>query len=735
MGIGPNQDGYRIRTYLGGVSQPFNMVPPVKQFPDPLDDSIFQRFFILIDVDWSKPFADGFISLVQEPDINNIDISDIVARMPWANAFPINFVFVGTQMLDTTSTDCFQFCRNCIPCEDNSEFGVDVDFEDLVFWGRADQFKSNGVNDYFFSDLTAFANSLSSQEGCLSGNLGTGLSSDIKYGEIPDGDPLNSTYTILPPNTGDAAPFIAGSQSSQIDVQCSDNFGNSIHSIAATDIFDQFLPEIYTLFSVARRKTVSATPGGYIYVSTPMLFDEANNYCIANYGSTLASVTSASANAAAVALCPGTCWFGLRQLPNEGEWYWIDGSGTLSQTGYSNWLTNEPNNVVRQGVGENDGQIRGNGWNDEQGFLFRYPFICNPTPISSTADGAIFSSKSIEFCSGFGPIGQIAFAKHGNFFITGPAGTTLDLIPYPETEDKSDIYVPTLSVLLSTDQLSLYRAQGVQLNEHDDGSSLPNIFIQFPNFGVNVGDKTQSSFELYEMLIFNRELTLEEICCIEVYLARFYGFYDPLTWPDCCVEIDFISVTLPVAETGCAPDEIDTDYGPFFSVSNGLVAYACDLNDANQGSTSCAPGYQYCTQVPDACDSAIATLLAEKNDPAASFRVGDDSLTLCGNDDTNVVGILCCEIQTDDGNPDTLATAHQHKTSKYTKNNDIDDEIIIETERFWSLSSITSLLINVVCIIVVSTLWRDISKFRTNKGYKIVSHDSSTAASSTDVGL
>ena len=352
--------------------------------------------------------------------------------------------------------------------------------------------------------------------------------------------------------------------------------------------------------------------------------------------------------------------------------------------------------------------------------------------------GAIFSvSGSVEFYSAFGPEQQIAFAKHGDYFVTNINGTAIDKIKYPATDIKPDIFVPDYKVLLSTDQLSLYRAQAVQLNAHSKGSRLPNKKLDFSSFGVNMGTSC-STFEIFEMIIYNRELTLEEICCVEVNLARFYDFYDEETFADCCVEIDYISVIEPVEPTGCQISNTITSFGPF-ATSHGEEVYACELTDLS--STECAPEFSICDGLPlsqSNCDSAVGDVLAEKQAGPLSFKVSNGST--CGTNGNNVDGILCCKTLTDDGNDNTLSRAQKDDMS-FNYNNlfkyyDDEPRNFFETSKFWGFSFIIAMILNIIFITLITIVCNDIIGFKiSRKGYSMVndSNGFQTATTSTEL--
>ena len=603
MGDNKNRDRYLIVRYINGVEQPNPSIGTGIQ----LDTTVYIKFIVLYNVKWSKPFAEDTISLLQEDDFQQIDVSDVIVSMDWPVGFSARYLYVESQFITGATEDCFKFGRNCMICEDNEEFDVDIEYSDIIFWGRGDRLNATG-DSTCIEDLSAYGNHLCEQDGCIM-NVEKDFATDIKYGNISG---INSEDPLVnqefPPSPGDYAPFFKGDCSSKIDVDCS-----GIHKIDSSPSFDSFLPSMYTLITVARR---------------------------------------------------------------------------------------------------------GNAGTD--------------------TTGAIFSvSGSVEFYSAFGPEQQIAFAKHGDYFITNINGTAINQIEYPKTEDQEG-FVPNFKVLLSTDQLSLYRAQAVQLNAHSKGSRLPNQKLEFAKFGVNMGTSC-SSYEIFETQIWKRELTLEEICCIEVNLAKFYNFYDDNTFPDCCVEIDYISVIEPVEPTGCQISNTITSFGPF-ATSHGEEVYACELTDLS--STECAPEFSICDGLPlsqSNCDSAVGDVLAEKQAGPLSFKVSNGST--CGTNGNNVDGILCCKTLTDDGNDNTLSRAQKDMLfsfeniyEHYNNNENISDD---NNARFWGISFVVAVFLNVVFITLITVVWRDIANLtnlrlkKSKKGYSMVSNEQS-AFYSTD---
>lgn len=80
--------------------------------------------------------------------------------------------------------------------------------------------------------------------------------------------------------------------------------------------------------------------------------------------------------------------------------------------------------------------------------------------------------------------------------------------------------------LLSSDQSTMYRANGVDHTDNDD--SIGAQYTSVTDFGINQYSGQESDFQLADVLVFNRELTIGEIRLVETYLSRIYGLSMPL---------------------------------------------------------------------------------------------------------------------------------------------------------------------------------------------------------------
>ena len=173
----------------------------------------------------------------------------------------------------------------------------------------------------------------------------------------------------------------------------------------------------------------------------------------------------------------------------------------------------------------------------------------DPTSPNAGNEGAIFESKDDNFTSGFGPSGEIGQAQRGETIISEGSATELKVI---EQITFSHITIPPTSFIMSGDKRSSYRVQGI-----DTTTALPTLKKPYTNFGINTNPSNgpASSFEISEIIIFKTELTVDEICCIEYYLAErnkirsengeFESLFTSETYPPCCIEVDEYPVYNP----------------------------------------------------------------------------------------------------------------------------------------------------------------------------------------------
>ena len=116
-------------------------------------------------------------------------------------------------------------------------------------------------------------------------------------------------------------------------------------------------------------------PRNYVYISSPKTFYEAQSYCRARYGTSLAIISNPADNSRAASQCRGTrfpynqCFIGLNDRTAERQWKNIDGSPAT----YFNWNFGEPNNVGNEDCVE----ILSNGKMNDLSCSSRRAFLCN----------------------------------------------------------------------------------------------------------------------------------------------------------------------------------------------------------------------------------------------------------------------------------------------------------------------------------------------------------------------
>lgn len=157
------------------------------------------------------------------------------------------------------------------------------------------------------------------------------------------------------------------------------------------------------------------------------------------------------------------------------------------------------------------------------------------------------------------------------------------------------------------------------------------------------------------------------------------------TWPDCCVEIDYVTVTNAVDETGCDLYVTDNSFGPF--VSSKEVYYACTTNIDSIDARTCAKGYKICDNIPIGCQNAV---------PQHRFRIENGEI--CGNITSENDGLLCClEIE-----PYKLQLAMNKKVSI------LDNNELINNQKIWGIKFMISVFINVLLISFIAFISMDI---------------------------
>ena len=134
--------------------------------------------------------------------------------------------------------------------------------------------------------------------------------------------------------------------------------------------------------------TITAMSANYIFIRQAMNRQNAETYCINQYGTNLASIHNEAENTEAANLCAVTsCWIGANDITNEmgsnpNGWTWSDGS----LFDYHSWLPNEPNQTGDEDCVEIVPSF--SQWNDASCTTHASPFILcnrhNPTPAPTT---------------------------------------------------------------------------------------------------------------------------------------------------------------------------------------------------------------------------------------------------------------------------------------------------------------------------------------------------------------
>ena len=102
--------------------------------------------------------------------------------------------------------------------------------------------------------------------------------------------------------------------------------------------------------------------------------------------------------------------------------------------------------------------------------------------------------------------------------------------------------------LIISDQRSSIRINGIDITK-----KLSSKLITYNHFGINNGIHSKSDFNIYEILIYKTELSLEQLCCIESYLRIKYNL-SHINATECCVEIHDTST--PIIIQDCKYDDI-----------------------------------------------------------------------------------------------------------------------------------------------------------------------------------
>ena len=153
-------------------------------------------------------------------------------------------------------------------------------------------------------------------------------------------------------------------------------------------------------------------------------------------------------------------------------------------------------------------------------------------------EGPIFEAN-YNFMSGFGDNSLFGHAQRDGTILKQGGLNNLTII---EPVTLKSFTINSNSFIISTDKRSNYRIQGI-----DNSQTLPTKRNRYSNFGINtIPSNGHSSFEISEIMVFKTELNLDEICCIEYYLAERIKIKSPTgdalfteeTYPSCCIEVD-----------------------------------------------------------------------------------------------------------------------------------------------------------------------------------------------------
>eukprot|EP01084_Bolivina_argentea_P214320 363856_1 len=122
----------------------------------------------------------------------------------------------------------------------------------------------------------------------------------------------------------------------------------------------------------------------YLAITTPMSWNDANDYCLNNYGTGLATIEHWEINEAdAVRDAAGiltNVWIGLHDQASEGHWVWQDGTLCSYATDGDcvndpNWAAGEPNNWGWGGE-QDCGFLNINNKYGDKSCNIALPFLC-----------------------------------------------------------------------------------------------------------------------------------------------------------------------------------------------------------------------------------------------------------------------------------------------------------------------------------------------------------------------
>ena len=190
---------------------------------------------------------------------------------------------------------------------------------------------------------------------------------------------------------------------------------------------------------------------------------------------------------------------------------WIDSSGTNASVSDAN-ITATGLSILNQGVtdggvttGSTKSLLAVRGTSSSQITLQNlnvgYTLFHVARYVASGTNARMFSARDANWLSGF--YYGVRETHHGAWLT-------------------DDARVINTQWLLSTDQAVAYRANGIDVSDNDD--SIGTQQTSAANFGINNWTSGErSDFQVSDVIIFNRELTVGEIRLMEVYLSRLNG--------------------------------------------------------------------------------------------------------------------------------------------------------------------------------------------------------------------
>ena len=410
---------------------------------------------------------------------------------------------------------CYDICTTCLNiCNETN-----VNHNDLVGW----YIGKNYFNSFTDSSLSYWY--------------------DMSYkGNHIESKCITSPDTITHPNDNNGYTYLQGSHINKIQ----------LGGCQGQDI--NLLPPVYTLFTLARRG--SGTPGTNQIQSTSLYVQNEflgcqpgeNVYWLftASYGykAHVGSYTTTQCRDACNNLLDGipSCDAWLIRAPHYCYNYWNIGANNLKFTCGS----------VVNGGGSFYGEIKsiitsslstttitpvlgGNSATFVNNIVTKIVEHSN-----SNVNGAIFqnfdsilNSGTTLFYSGYGATGGLPEGYHYPTLITNENEPVIDPITDAVLTPSNNDWA------LFTDQRSMLRSQGVDIT-----NNYVTDFNLYDKFGINNDGTT--GFDILEILIYQVELSIDQICCVEQYIANKYTNSFNANLPPCCVPVLEEAVTWPV---------------------------------------------------------------------------------------------------------------------------------------------------------------------------------------------